>query len=50
MHSTSMGPSNGERSSGLPCMWRWLSGIWRLQVVVLPVLFTVGEQRGRPEQ
>src|SRR5437867_10427544 len=37
MHSSSTGPSDSERSSGLPCM-RWpLQGLRRLWVVLLSV-------------
>jgi hypothetical protein len=51
MHSSSTGPSDSERSSGLPCM-RWpLQGLRRLWVVLLSVPPAVGEQPGWcPEQ
>src|SRR5438128_7677058 len=51
MHSSSTGPSDSERSSGLPCM-RWpLQGLRRLWVVLLSVPPPVGEQPGWcPEQ
>src|SRR2546425_2248500 len=46
MHSSSTGPSDSERSSGLPCM-RWpLQGLRRLWVVLLSVPPPVGEQPG----
>src|SRR5437870_340543 len=51
MHSSSTGPSDSERSRGVPCM-RWpLQGLRRLWVVLLSVPPPVGEQPGWcPEQ
>ena len=44
MHSTSKRPSHSESCSGLSRM------SWPLQVVLVPFLLPVGEQRGWPEQ
>src|SRR2546423_8064011 len=46
MHSSSTGPSDSERSSGLPCM-RWpLQGLRRLWVVLLSVPPPLESSRG----